>query len=159
METIFYCVQTEVECAKKQHWRKSGISRTDCRFTARVCVSDKLCSSFCLLPRARFSSSNNLGGIVYSAGVSQQTSIGSHNAGYLPLLHLQSSRLTSHSHNSFPSLAVTHLFLGFKSLDSQDRLNQELVRSMHSKFTILIQNTIHTSSQIQYRSIRKFNLI
>ena len=60
--------------------QRNGICRTERRFTARVFVSDKLCSSFFLLPRARFLSSNNLGEVVMSASVSSQTSIESHYA-------------------------------------------------------------------------------
>ena len=80
--------------------------RIDCRFTARVCASNKLCSLLFLLQRARFLSSNNLGGIGVSASVSSQTSIKSHYASHYLYSHLQSSRLTPHSHISLPSLAV-----------------------------------------------------
>ena len=47
-KTIFYC-GLRLSGRKKLHWRKSCISRIDSRFTARVCASDKLCSSFFLL--------------------------------------------------------------------------------------------------------------
>ena len=89
-KTIVYC-GLRLSGRKSSIDEKVALSRIDCRFTARVCASDKLCSSFFLLPRARFLSSNNLGDIVMSASISSQTSIGSHYASDLPLFALHAN--------------------------------------------------------------------
>ena len=116
-KTIFYC-GLKLSGRKRSIGEKSSISRIDGRFAARVCALGKLCSSFFLLPRARFFASNQHQSVAISASVSSQTSTQSCYASDYLYLHLQPSRLAPHSHILLPSLVVNSFALYVAELTS-----------------------------------------